>query len=64
MGNRISSLAPGVFWGVGNLRKLDLEDNQISSIGPNTFTDMPQLYKLNIMRKLPQNEQERVSDYL
>jgi Leucine-rich repeat (LRR) protein len=44
--NSITTVAPGAFAGLSNLRRLALGNNQITTIAPDTFADLPNLQDL------------------
>jgi hypothetical protein len=48
--NNIESVFPEVFWGLKDLRHLDMHNNNIGYIHPNTFRANPSLSKLDLSR--------------
>ncbi|XP_057360975.1 adhesion G protein-coupled receptor A2 isoform X4 [Manis pentadactyla] len=62
--NAISTVQPGAFLGLGELKRLDLSNNRIGCLAPETFQGLPRLVRLNISGNIFSSLQPGVFDEL
>ncbi|XP_064441623.1 adhesion G protein-coupled receptor A2 isoform X2 [Mirounga angustirostris] len=62
--NVISTVQPGAFLGLGELKRLDLSNNRIGCLTSETFQGLPRLLRLNISGNIFSNLQPGVFDEL